>query len=139
MAEKLPRPRAVLEGLFNRYIANGTELLESVPNTPHNSPAIDKLVDAIQAWDKNVQTLLGNAFTGQGPADSYPTIFDRKKFIGSYSYTDDLERTQREISMRLSALKSISETLELFEDPSEISRVGRVSTPAPNLALLPFP
>jgi predicted nucleotide-binding protein len=68
--------------------------------------------------------LLEGAFTESGPASAYPAVFSETEFL-TQTWEGDLENVHRGLSLRVTALRIISDTLGLYEEPSEAIRVGQ--------------
>jgi predicted nucleotide-binding protein len=124
MIAKLTRPRAVLEDVFKRTIATGSELSGRASNMVPEEPFVRPLFIDFKAWDNNVRMLLEGAFTDPGPASAYPAVFSEAEFL-TPTWEGDLENVHRGLSLRITALRIISDTLGLYEEPSEAIRVGQ--------------
>lgn len=125
MVAKLTRPRAVLDDIFSRMLAMGEGLLDRANNATPESAFVRPIVADFGVWDSSVGTLLQGAFTEQGPASAYPSVFSEDEFTRSDTWDKDLVNIERGLGVRVTALRSISDMLGLYEEPSEAIRVGK--------------
>jgi predicted nucleotide-binding protein len=118
MATKLTKPKAEIEELFNRVIGRGQGLYGGI-SVAESEQARNDAIGELEEWDRSAQELLVRAFTDP-PTNVYRPSLHKESLTDTRSYKRDIERIKNEFKVRLTALESIRDTLDLYEEPSDV-------------------